>query len=160
MKLWRIATETRKYAADDLSGNAAALHPGRWNEEQQPVVYTATSLALAVLETAAHIDDAGLPQNRFVIELHVPDEVWALHEVVRLQDLAPTWAAIPAGRASIEIGATWLASNRSPILQVPSVIVPEECATLINPRHALSPKIRARVVRKFDYNGLFRGGSR
>lgn len=121
------------------------------------MVYTATSLALAVLETAAHIDDAGLPQNRFVIELQVPDEVWALHEVIHLQDLAPTWAAIPAGRASIEVGSNWLSSNRSPILQVPSVIVPEERATLINPRHAASQKIRARVVRKFDYNGLFRG---
>jgi RES domain-containing protein len=160
MKLWRIATETRKYAADDLSGNAAALHPGRWNEEQQSVVYTAASLALAVLETAAHIDDAGLPQNRFVIELQVPDEVWALHEDILLQDLAPAWAAIPAGRASIEVGSSWLHSNRSPILRVPSVIVPEECAALINPRHAASRKIKARVVRKFDYNGLFRAGKR
>jgi RES domain-containing protein len=96
MKLWRIATETRKYAADDLSGNAAALHPGRWNEEQQSVVYTAASLALAVLETAAHIDDAGLPQNRFVIELQVPDEVWALHEDILLQDL-PALKSAPAG---------------------------------------------------------------
>jgi RES domain-containing protein len=158
MKLWRIAAETRKYPATDLSGNAAAAHPGRWNEEQQPVVYTATTLAIAVLETASHIDDAGLPLNRFVVELTVPDDVWALHQALKLQDLSPSWASIPAGRASIEVGSAWLSSNQSPILLVPSVIVPEEYAALINPRHLAAAKIKATVVRLFEYNKLFRGG--
>ena len=158
MKLWRIAAETRKYPATDLSGNAAAAHPGRWNEEQQPVVYTASSLALAVLETASHIDDAGLPLNRFVIELAVPDNVWALHQALHPQDLSPSWASIPAGRASIEAGCAWLRSNQSPILRVPSVIVPEEYAALINPRHPASSKIKSKVVRVFEYNKLFRSG--
>ena len=158
MKLWRIAAETRKYAATDLSGSAAAAHPGRWNEEQQPVVYTATTLAIAVLETASHIEDAGLPLNRFVIELAVPDDVWALHQALKPEDLSPSWASIPAGRASIEAGSTWLSSNQSPILLVPSVIVPEEYAALINPRHPASAKITAKVIRVFEYNKLFRSG--
>ena len=158
VKLWRIAAETRKYPATDLSGNAAAAHPGRWNEEQQPVVYTATTLAIAVLETASHINDAGLPLNRFVVELTVPDEVWAMHQALRHRDLSPSWASIPAGRASIEAGSTWLSSNQSPILLVPSVIVPEECAALINPRHPASSKIKSKVVRVFEYNKLFRSG--
>jgi len=59
--LWRIATETRSYRADDLSGAGAAISPGRWNDTGEPVLYTAPSIALAVLETAAHLDDAGLP---------------------------------------------------------------------------------------------------
>ena len=158
MKLWRIAAETRKYPATDLSGNAAAAHPGRWNEEKQPVVYTATTLAIAVLETASHINDAGLPLNRFVIELAVPDEVWALHQALKPEDLSPSWASIPAGRASIEAGSAWLSSTQSPILLVPSVIVPEEYAALINPRHPASAKITAKVIRVFEYNKLFRSG--
>ena len=52
MKLWRIAAETRQYAADDLSGAGAARHPGRWNDVGEPVLYTAPSISLAVLETA------------------------------------------------------------------------------------------------------------
>ena len=158
MKLWRIAAETRKYPATDLSGSSAAAHPGRWNEEQQPVVYTATTLALAVLETACHIDDAGLPLNRFAIELDVPNDVWALHQVLKPQDLSPSWASIPAGRASIAIGSAWLSSNQSPLLLVPSVIVPEEYAALINPRHPASARITATVIRVFEYNKLFRSG--
>jgi len=45
---------------------------------------------------------------------------------------------------------------RSPILLVPSVIVPEEFAALINPMHPASAKITAKVIRPFEYNKLFR----
>lgn len=156
MKLWRIATETRKYAAADLSGGGAAVSPGRWNEEKQPVVYSAPTIAIAVLETAAHVDDAGLPLNRFLVEIDVPDGVWAQHEVVDLTSLPPTWSAIPAGAASVKVGSDWLTSLRSPIMLVPSVIVPEEFAALINPLHPESAKITAKAIRPFEYNKLFR----
>ncbi|WP_027475159.1 RES family NAD+ phosphorylase [Curvibacter gracilis] len=156
MKLWRIAAETSKYPASDLSGGGAAVSPGRWNEEKQAVVYSAPTIAIAVLETAAHIDDAGLPLNRFLVEIDVPDEVWALHEEAALTSLPPAWSAIPAGGASVKVGSSWLTSLRCPIMLVPSVIVPEEFAALINPLHPESAKITAKVVRPFEYNKLFR----
>ncbi len=158
MKLWRIATETRTYAATDLSGEGAAKYPGRWNELQQPVVYAAPTIAMAVLETAAHIHDGGLPMNRFLVEIDVPSRVWGLHEVARLSDLPKTWLAIPAGGASAKFGSNWLSSRSSPILLVPSVIVPEECIALINPLHLDSARITAKVIRSFEYNALFRVG--
>ena len=40
---------------------------------------------------------------------------------------------------------------------MPSVIVPEESATLINPQQPLAKKISATVVRLFEYTRLFRG---
>ncbi len=58
MILWRIAAETRKYPADDLSGGGAAASPARWNDEKQAVLYAAPTIAIAVLETAVHINDA------------------------------------------------------------------------------------------------------
>jgi RES domain-containing protein len=157
VKLWRIAAETRQYAATDLSGGGAAAFPGRWNDERQKVVYSAPTIAIAVLETAAHIDDAGLPLNRFLVEIEVPDDVWAAREELTAAALPATWAAIPAGRASVQVGADWLNSRRSAILLVPSVIVPEEFAALINPEHADSARISAKVVRSFEYDKLFRG---
>jgi RES domain-containing protein len=156
VKLWRIATETRRYAAIDLSGAGAAAYPGRWNDGQQAVVYSAQSIALAVLETAAHIDDAGLPLNRFVVEIDVPDTVWAAREQRAASTLPPTWAAVPAGRASVQIGAEWLRSQRSALLLVPSVIVPEEWVALINPQHPDATHLRAQATRPFEYNKLFR----
>jgi len=156
VKLWRIAAETRKYAADDLSGAGAALSPGRWNDENEPVVYCAPTIAMAALESAAHVDDAGLPLNKYLVEIDVPDGVWLHHEEVNIATLPATWAAIPAGRGSVTFGSDWLASLRSPILLVPSVIVPEEPIALINPAHGNAARISAKVIRLFEYNRLFR----
>ena len=156
MKLWRIAAETRKYAADDLSGTGAAVSPGRWNDEHEAVVYCAPTIAMAVLETAAHIDDAALPLNKYLVEIDVPDGVWLQREEVHIAALPATWAAIPAGRGSVTFGSDWLASLRSLVLLVPSVIVPEEPIALINPAHADATRLSAKVRRLFEYNRLFR----
>ena len=156
MKLWRIATETRTFPATDLSGKGAAINPGRWNNEAEAVVYSAPAIGIAVLETAAHIDDGGLPLKRFLVEIEVPDAVWDMRTVQTVAELPPQWDAIPAGMASVNVGSAWLASQRSAILLVPSVIVPEEFAALINPVHPDALKITAKAVRKFEYNRLFR----
>ncbi len=156
MKLWRIAAETRDYAATDLTGAGAARHPGRWNDYKEAVVYCAPTIAMAVLETAAHIDATGLPLNRYLVEIEVPDVTWARRQEVDIAKLPRTWAAIPAGRASVKFGSDWLASLRSPILMVPSVVIPEERVSLINPGHAGARTITARIARPFEYNRLFR----
>jgi RES domain-containing protein len=158
MILWRIAADTRKYGADDLSGRGAAASPGRWNEDGQAALYTAPTIAIAVLETTAHVDDAGLPLNKYLVRLEVPDATWAAREVLDVTTLPLTWSAVPAGRASVKIGADWLRGGTAPILVVPSVIVPEEAATLVNPAHPLAAGITATIVRLFEYNRLFRMG--
>lgn len=157
MNLWRIAAETRRYAANDLGGLGAALRPGRWNDYGQPVVYAAVTAALAVLETAAHIDDGGLPLNRFLVRIEVPDALWRARRELHADELSPEWSAIPAGRASMDVGAKWLAAAGSVLLLVPSVIVPEEWVALVNPAHPAARSMVAHTVRRFEYGGLFRG---
>jgi RES domain-containing protein len=58
----------------------------------------------------------------------------------------------------VKIGAEWLSSMRSAVLLVPSVIVPEESAALVNTRHPEAQGLRAGIVRRFEYNRLFRSG--
>ena len=111
---------------------------------------------MAVLETGAHIDDSGLPLNKFVVEIEVPDGVWGQRSEVAVAALPVTWNAIPAGGASAKFGSEWLASLRSPILVLPTVIVPEESIVMINPRHSEAAFITARALRRFEYNQLFR----
>ena len=161
VNLWRIAAATRNYAAEDLSGAGAARYPGRWNRAGEAVLYCAPTRAIAVLEAAAHVDDGGFPLNRFLVDIEVPGAVWSEREEVPATGLPPTWDAIPAGHASVDFGSNWLRSRRSPLLLVPSVIVPfdiergEWCA-LINPQHPLAARLTARVSRRFEYNRLFR----
>jgi RES domain-containing protein len=158
MILWRIAAETKQYKAHDASGGGAARSPGRWNEAGQPLLYAAPTIAIAVLETAAHIDDGGLPLNRYLVRFDVPPAVWRKRRVLDPASMPPTWNAIPAGATSAEIGSDWIKSLRSAILLVPSVIVPEEHAALINPAHPDMARIKASVVRPFEYAKLFRRG--
>ena len=135
MILWRIASETRQYGAADLSGAGAAAKPGRWNAIGEAVLYAAPTIAMAVLETAAHIDDAGLPQNRFVVRIDVPEKMW---------------------RARTTLGSRWLREGASALLEVPSVIVPEETVVVINTTHRDTARIKVAVGRRFEYQRLFR----
>lgn len=158
MILWRIASETRQYGAADLSGAGAAAKPGRWNAIGEAVLYAAPTIAMAVLETAAHIDDAGLPQNRFVVRIDVPEKMWRARITLGVDALPVTWTAIPAGRASVGVGSRWIREGTSVLLEVPSVIVPEETVVALNATHPEIERLKATVVRRFDYPRLFRGG--
>ena len=158
MILWRIASETRQYGAADLSGAGAAAKPGRWNAIGEAVLYAAPTIAMAVLETAAHIDDAGLPQNRFVVRIDVPEKMWRARITLGVDALPVAWAAIPAGRTSVGFGSRWIRKGASALLEVPSVIVPEEIVVALNATHPEIERLKATVVRRFDYPRLFRGG--
>ena len=158
MILWRIASETRQYGAADLSGAGAAAKPGRWNAIGEAVLYAAPTISMAVLETAAHIDDAGLPQNRFLVRIDVPEKMWRARITLGVDALPVAWAAIPAGRTSVGFGSRWIREGASALLEVPSVIVPEETVVALNATHPEIERLKATVDRRFDYPRLFRGG--
>lgn len=150
--VWRIASDTRDYEADDLSGKGAEITGGRWNDRGTPVVYTSTNRALAALETIVHLNAGGLPLNRYLIEITIPDDVWSAAEVVDAASAPVGWDAEPASRTSSDFGTRWARSNANLLLRVPSVIVTEESNVLINPRHPDIVKITARKVRKWLYD--------
>jgi len=152
IELWRIAASTPGYRANDLSGTGAAVTGGRWNEPNIAVVYTSTSRALACLETIAHLDAATLPLNRYLVRIVVPFSLWTSREILDLSVLPPDWNARPASIASIALGSDWLRNTRSALLDVPSVIVPEERNVLINPGHPEAGAVSADIIRLWDYD--------
>jgi RES domain-containing protein len=77
MPLWRIAKHTVEYSATDLSGGGARSTGGRWNSKGTPVVYAATSIALATLETLAHLGDNIAIRNAFLVRIDVPRCCWS-----------------------------------------------------------------------------------
>lgn len=152
-KVWRIATDTKNYGADDLSGKGAELTGGRWNDKGTPILYTATNRALACLETVVHLNTGGLPLNRYLIEIDIADDLWAA--AVRHDMASPPpvgWDAEPASRTSSDYGTAWAKSAASLLLLVPSVIVPEERNALINPSHPDIARLSAVKVRKWLYD--------
>lgn len=159
VRAWRIGTDTPTYTADDLSGTGAKITGGRWNRDGTPVVYTASSPALACLETVVHLAAGALPLNRYLVRIDIPDEVFARR--LHFDDLAPQaervgWDAEPPGQVSLELGGAWLSACRSAILEVPSVIVPEDRNFLINPAHPDAATLTAAKLRRFEYDPRLR----
>ncbi|GAC1406119.1 MAG: RES family NAD+ phosphorylase [Burkholderiaceae bacterium] len=150
--LWRIAKHTTLYKATDLTGGGAKATGGRWNSKGVPVVYTSTSIALATVETMAHLGGDLAIRNAFLAKITVPAAVWDQREYITAQDFEPTWLAEPPGSTSIDYGDEWLFSGAAPLLMVPSVIIPEEFNVLINPGHPESKKITAIVLRQYIYD--------
>jgi len=152
VSIWRIATDTPSYTADDLTGAGAKITGGRWNTAGVAMLYAAETIALACLETLVHTKAVGLPFNRYLVRIDVPDSVW------RTAELFPDkvgWDALPAGRVSIDYGTQWARAARSLLLRVPSVVVPEEFNVLVNPAHPDAKALRVAKVRKWLYDPRF-----
>ena len=149
---WRIAADTPKYTADDMTGAGTKTTGGRWNEKDDAVVYCSGSCALAALETLVHLKAHGLPFNRYLVRIDIPDALLNASERVDPSNLPIGWDAEPAGKVSIDLGTNWLRSRRSCLLLVPSVIVPEEYNVLINPGHPEVRAAKAVKVRRWLYD--------
>lgn len=156
VSVWRIATDTPTYEAHDLSGKGAEQNGGRWNRVGHPVVYASSNIGLACLETVVHLNQAGLPLNRFLVRIDVPDGVWAARRILRAADLAVGCSAIPEGKVSLDSGDAWLLAGNTALLMVPSAIVPEEFNVLINARHSDAAVINAIKLRPWLYDSRVR----
>ena len=150
--LWRIAKETPDYTADDLSGTGAQAVGGRWNRKGTAAVYASTTIALATLETRAHLSGNIGIRNAFIICITVPAALWDQRHIVTLVGLPRAWLAEPPGAASMHVGDAWLRAQSHAVLLVPSIIVPEEFNAVINPTHPDAGRITARVVRQSVYD--------
>lgn len=155
-QLWRIGTDTPNYTAEDMSGLGAEKTGGRWNRVGRPVVYAASSIALAALETVVHLGAGSLPLNRYLVRIDVPDDIWVARAERGSKDLPVGWEARPPGRVSLDFGDEWLQSLSSALCVVPSVIVPEEMNVLINPRHTDAHRIKATKMRLWTYDERMR----
>ena len=130
MIVYRLA----KAAFTALDGEGARLFGGRWNSPGRPMIYTAASPSLAVLEVLVHLDlpiDL-MPDDYRLLAIEIPDDA----PIERL-DQAPADA-----QTCLEAGDTFLTQGAALALLVPSVVVPQERNALINARHAAMGAVR------------------
>lgn len=134
---WRIVH--RRFAKIAFTGEGARHFGGRWNSPGRHVVYTAQSQSLAALEILVHLDSEKLLRHYLAIPVTIPPH---LIERLSLSSLPENWRAYPAPRSVRAIGDAWLGRSSSPVLQVPSVVIPSEFNFLLNPAHPRFPKLR------------------
>jgi len=130
VKAWRIV-KTR-FASSAFDGEGARKFGGRFNSVGVPVVYTAGSRSLAILEMLVHIGDSSVLSS---YSLCSADFYTDLVEILEPAKLPSNWQDHPPPPGTLALGDDWISSQRSAVLQVPSVIVPHENNYLINPNH-------------------------
>ena len=119
----------RKLAGSAFSGAGARLFGGRWNSVGSPMIYTAGSISLALLEWRVHLTQWPPPPMVVIPSEIDPGLVW------RPARLPSRWKDYPPPRATAGFGDAWVKSNRSAVMRVPSVVVPTEWNYLLNPNH-------------------------
>jgi RES domain-containing protein len=130
--VWRICEAT--FAESAFSGEGASIVGGRWNSKGKQMVYTAEHLSLAILELFVHLNVPNVERDFFVaIKAEIPDNLDV--EYMNIDRLASDWY-LSSSKSSLQaLGDEWMDSTRTPILAVPSAIVPQEFNYLINPLH-------------------------
>ncbi|MDP3747337.1 MAG: RES family NAD+ phosphorylase [Phenylobacterium sp.] len=129
-----IVHRLAKAAFTALDGEGARLFGGRWNSPGRPMIYAAASPSLAVLEVLVHLDlpPELMPDDYRLLSLELPDPGPIEHIEQTPED----------DGARLAIGDRFLTDMASLALTVPSVVVPQERNTLINPRHPAAVGLR------------------
>jgi len=147
---WRLTKA--KYASTAFDGEGARLYGGRWNSPGRAVVYAAGSLALAALEILVHVRSREELRGYVKFRLEFPEEL-----VSTVDDELPVdWQQGRAPDSTRKVGDRWLEAGDTPILRVPSVVIPEEWNYLLNPQHPHFGKIELGPPTPFAFDTRLR----
>jgi len=147
--VWRLA---RPEFAEQLDGEGSRIEAGRWNPVGVPALYTSEHLSLSVLEIYVHLP----PQMRDVlpvlaaVQISLPDKVGSAR--VTPERLAELLASADPLAACQAVGAAWISHGRDLVLQVPSVLVPEETNLILNPTHRRMSEVKIVARRAFHFD--------
>ncbi|HLI03037.1 MAG TPA: RES family NAD+ phosphorylase [Terracidiphilus sp.] len=137
-----------RFRSTAFTGAGGLYAASRWNRLGTPMVYCASSPALAALEYFVNLEPNDAPGDLLMGAGSVPD---ALVETLSLDRLPRNWRALN-NQACRDLGTEWAASNRSAALRVPSAVVDGDWNILLNPRHPGFAQIEIRTPRPFRYD--------
>ena len=147
MRVWRIYDHQAAYALlpnfDPLDGQGAALYPGRWNQLGIRMIYTSQSPELAMLELLTKLNPSAFGV-RTAIEIELPDEA-------RVRSAAPEMLERLLGGEESDTrayGSEWVGRGDSPVLEVPSAVLPISSNYLINPLHPQAKRLS--IIRRVE----------
>lgn len=138
-----------RHAASAFTGEGAERFGGRWNNPGIPIVYTAGSISLAVLEVLVRLNLDDFLERYLVIEASFDD---SFITEIKPVNLPREWRSEPPPAKLQQIGEEWTAEGKCAVLRVPSAVVPSEWNYLLNPRHPQFAKILIGPKEPFDFD--------
>jgi len=145
--VWRITS--KKFTKAAFNGEGARLYGGRWNTPGTPLIYTAESKSLAILEILVHLESPDLLQKFVLFEVKVEE---SFTTEIDPESLPSNWREDPPPGAAQSIGDDWARDARSAVLRIPSAIVPGEFNYLLNPRHPDFRKLKIGPPKSFFFD--------
>jgi RES domain-containing protein len=128
----------------------AFLNGGRWNYPGNYVVYTAESRSLAILEMLVHLDlQRHFPGDRIMAEIEIPDSITP---VIYNPPVDPAWRMFPHHDMTQKVFREFIKEGKSPVLAVPSAVVPQEYNYLLNPMHGQFGQIAVKKIDILDFD--------
>jgi RES domain-containing protein len=116
-----------------FDGEGARRYGSRWTPRGIPAVFTSAMLSLAALERFVHTDSDLEPTDLLAIPVEIRDDIAS--DVVEIDTLPGDWRTFPSPPALAEIGERWFRDASTPVLSVPSVVIPHERNFVLNPTH-------------------------
>ncbi|MGH7318306.1 MAG: RES family NAD+ phosphorylase [Candidatus Rokuibacteriota bacterium] len=141
-----------RFAAFD--GEGARRHGGRWTRPGIPVVYTSASLALAALEVFVNLERPQPPGDLVAISADIPETLTIAW--MAPSELPANWRSYPAPEALADLGTRWAHELKTPVLVVPSAVIPQELNYLLNPLHSHFKRIRVGNPEAFRFDPRLR----
>jgi RES domain-containing protein len=138
-----------RHADSAFTGEGAERFGGRWNNPGSPIVYTAGSISLAVLEVLVRLNLDDFLETYSVMEASFDDSMMTS---IAVTSLPKDWRRDPPPAKLQHIGQEWMDERKSVVLRVPSAVVPSEWNYLLNPRHPLFAKISIGSKEPFDFD--------
>ena len=117
----------------DWDGRGGLLVGGRWHHRGTVVVYTSSTLSLALIELLVNLDPSAVPTGLRARAGDIPDTLAV--ERVDPKTLPRGWRKYPAPAALADRGTAWARRRATAVLAVPSAVVPQEWNYLLNPLH-------------------------
>lgn len=124
----------------------------RWNKDEEYVIYTSSSRALAMLELLVHRSGLDLGEGFRLLEINLNITDKDIEEV-RVEKLVKNWQSIEAYSQEQKIGSDWYKKSDKLILKVPSVVIPQEHNYVINTRHRdFEKKVKLELIEEIDFD--------
>jgi RES domain-containing protein len=135
MEVYRI---TRTPFSHALKASGIA---GRWNKDREEVLYASASRSLASLEMLVHQGKQKPHLSFRMMVISLPEKA-SFVRTISMDELPRNWRKLSAYARLQDLGSAWYNSFETPILKVPSVVIPQEFNYIIHTQH---PDVALRV---------------
>jgi RES domain-containing protein len=150
LPLWRLYRAEYGPGLDGIGGTFA---DGRWHTRGERVVYFGATAAIVVLERLAHTDPDLFPADLRLASFEFMETISNVISSIRAEDISPlpeNW--VRDENATRRIGGQWWRERSSPLLLVPSAILPEESNYLLNAQHPGAKSLQLIRERPFTFD--------